>query len=44
VRLVHFVMQRKQLLEIAKRVEHRTAAIDLPVTAVPVSKQATAPW
>jgi hypothetical protein len=44
VRLVHFVMQRKQLLEIAKRVEHRTAAIDLPATAAPVSKQATAPW
>jgi hypothetical protein len=44
VRLVHFVMQRKQLLEIARRVEHRTAAIDLPATAVPVSKEATAPW
>jgi hypothetical protein len=38
VRLVHFVMQRKQLLGIASRVEHRSAAIDTPATPIPVSK------
>jgi hypothetical protein len=35
VRLVHFVMQRKQLLGIARRVEHRSATIHHP--AVPIS-------
>ncbi len=34
VRLVHFVMQRKQLLEIARRVEHRSAATG--VSSVPI--------
>lgn len=34
VRLVHFLMQRKQLLGIAYRVEHRSAAFDAPATAV----------
>jgi hypothetical protein len=37
VRLVHFIMQRKQLLGIAKRVEQRSAACDrsTPPIAVP---------
>jgi hypothetical protein len=38
VRLVHFVMQRKQLLGIASRVEHRSAAMARSATPTPVPK------
>jgi hypothetical protein len=38
VRLVHFVMQRKQLLGIARRVEQRSAAPDPSATPILVSK------
>jgi len=38
VRLVHFVMQRKQLLGIANRVEHRSAACGAPATPIAAPK------
>ena len=44
VRLAHFVMQRKQLLGIAKRVEHRSAAIDASATLVAESNWERTPW
>jgi hypothetical protein len=38
VRLVHFVMQRKQLLGVARRVEHRSAIFDAPATPIAAAK------
>jgi len=38
VRLVHFVMQRKQLLGIVNRVEHRSAACGAPATPIAAPK------
>jgi len=36
--MVHFVMQRKQLLGIACRVEHRSTAFDAPATPIAAPK------
>src|ERR1700676_2771805 len=38
VRLVHFVMQRKQLLGIARQVQHRSPMIALPPIPIPLPK------
>ena len=38
VRFVHFVMQRKQLLGIASRAEHRRAASELPTTPITLTR------